>query len=41
MLTVKTNHSFFAVEANSDALFEFLVGGFGNHLTAASEYGLC
>lgn len=29
------------METDGDALFEFLIGGFGDHLTAAPEYGLC
>lgn len=29
------------MEAHGDALLQLLVGGFGDHLTAAPEYGLC
>lgn len=29
------------METDSDALFEFLVGGLRNHLAAAAEYGVC
>lgn len=38
---LETHHPLLAMETNSDALLEFLVGGLGYHLTATSEYGVC
>lgn len=40
-MNLETHHPLLAMEANSDALFEFLIGGLGNHLTATPEYGVC
>lgn len=40
-MNLETHHPLLAMEANSDALFEFLIGGLGNHLTATPEYGIC
>lgn len=37
----ETHHPLLSMEANSNALFEFLIAGLGKHLTAASEYGIC
>lgn len=38
---LETHHPLLAMETDSDALLEFLVGGLGYHLTATSEYGVC
>lgn len=40
-INLETHHPLLAMEADSNALFELLVCGFGNHLTAAPEYGVC
>lgn len=40
-VNLETHHPLLAVEANSDTLFEFFVGGLGYHLTATPEYGVC
>lgn len=40
-MNLETYHPLLAMEANSDALFELLIGGLGNHLTTASEDGFC
>lgn len=39
-LNIQTHHPLLAMEADSDALLEFLIGGFGHHLTATPEYGV-
>lgn len=40
-MNLETHHPLLSMETNSNALFEFLIAGLGNHLTAAPEYGIC
>lgn len=35
-----THHTLLAMETNSNALFEFFIGGLWNHLTATPKYGI-